>query len=67
MTHRRHVAAHCAAAVVIGLLLIAWAREWDARRKAEIRNVRLAEVVNDMLRFQVDQVKAKMFRMEIIP
>lgn len=67
MTHRRHVAAHCVSAVAIGLLLVALAHEWDARRAAEDQCLQLADVVNDMIGFQIEQVRAKTYRLEIVP
>lgn len=58
---------HFAALLIIGLLLILYANERDARRQAEAQAVQLADVVNDMIRFQIEQVRTKAYRMEIVP
>ena len=67
MTRRRHITAHCAALIVVGLLLIAWLHERDARRRAESQALQFAQVVTDMIGYQIEQVRAKTYRLERLP
>jgi len=52
--------------MLIGMLLVLYGNERDARERAESHAIQLADVVTDMLQYQVDQVNAKTFRLEII-
>ena len=67
MTRRRHAMIHVASLIVVGLLLIAWAHERDARRRAESQALQFAQVVTDMIGYQIEQVRAKTYRLERIP